>query len=125
LRREAGPNLYMAEAFAADRLTRARRLEEMDDVSTQVRPELINRLMDVYVDWREECAAVRDAYVRWSSAAATDRTLAFAAYRAALDREESAARIYGDHLDRVAPNAPPRAEGGDEHDLQMTAPATR
>jgi hypothetical protein len=49
---------------------------------------------DAYVDWLEECVTVREAYERWSSAAAADVLLAFAAYRAALDREEHAARCF-------------------------------
>ena len=49
---------------------------------------------DAYIDWLEECATVRAAYARWSSAAKADVLLAFAAYRAALDREEHAARYF-------------------------------
>src|SRR6185436_18676673 len=39
--------------------------QEVDRMSTQVRSELIDVLMDVYVDWREECIALRNAYQRW------------------------------------------------------------
>ena len=61
------------------------------------RPEreyVIDRLMDDYVDWREECNAVRQAYEHWSRVGLTDQALACAAYGAALDREETAARVY-------------------------------
>ncbi|MCW3013362.1 MAG: hypothetical protein JWO02_454 [Solirubrobacterales bacterium] len=49
---------------------------------------------DAYVDWLEESARVRNAYERWSSAASADAWLAFAVYRAALDREEHASRWF-------------------------------
>jgi hypothetical protein len=57
-------------------------------------------LMDVYADWREETSALEDAYERWSSAPEADRALAFAAYKAALDREEQASIVYRNHLRR-------------------------
>jgi hypothetical protein len=46
--------------------------------------------MDAYVEWRQESAEVDSAYRRWSIAPPTDTALAFAAYVAALDREEQA-----------------------------------
>jgi hypothetical protein len=57
--------------------------------------------MEVYVDWREETAALEDAYARWSTAPDEDRALTFAAYRAALDREEQASIVYRDQLRRI------------------------
>jgi hypothetical protein len=69
-------------------------------------------LMDVYADWREETSALEDAYERWSSAPEADRALAFAAYKAALDREEQASIVYRNHLRRISsPEArvPPQA----------------
>ncbi|HUA44938.1 MAG TPA: hypothetical protein VMA77_06915 [Solirubrobacteraceae bacterium] len=55
---------------------------------------LVDAVMDGYVDWREESAAVELAYRRWAQAPSSDREVAFDVYRAALDREESAAREY-------------------------------
>jgi hypothetical protein len=66
----------------------------VDQVSSQARPELIDAVMDVYVDWREECIALRNAYEHWSSVRVAERELAFAAYRAALDREDRASAVY-------------------------------
>lgn len=43
-----------------------------------------------YVDWIEECLAVQKAYEEWSNADSAGAPLAFAGYRAALDREERA-----------------------------------
>jgi hypothetical protein len=60
-------------------------------------------LIDLYVDWREECAAVQDAYERWSNAARDETAAAYAAYRATLDREERAGNIYADLVRRVRP----------------------
>jgi hypothetical protein len=54
-----------------------------------------------YVDWREECTAVWYAYRRWEEASTADAALAFGAYTAALDREESAAKVYAELMRRV------------------------
>jgi hypothetical protein len=49
---------------------------------------------DAYVDWVEECINVQEAYERWSTATrGEDAAFGFAAYRAALDREEHASRV--------------------------------
>ena len=56
--------------------------------------ELIDAVMDGYVNWREESAAVEAAYHTWRGASPDQRTLAFDDYFAALDREEQAASEY-------------------------------
>lgn len=50
--------------------------------------------MELYCDWRTECASVRIAYERLADAQDDERALAHAAYDAALDREHSAADAY-------------------------------
>jgi hypothetical protein len=68
---------------------------------------LVDSLIDAYVDWREECAALEDAYRRWVTASGPDAGLAFAAYRAGLDREEHACLRYGElvrRAERALPN---------------------
>jgi hypothetical protein len=55
---------------------------------------LVDALIEHYVSWREECAAVASSYENWSRAERGDRALAFSAYVAALDREERAAATY-------------------------------
>ena len=55
---------------------------------------LADALIDLYVAWREECSAVQLAYEQWREAAREDREAAFAAYNAALDREERASDMY-------------------------------
>jgi hypothetical protein len=62
------------------------------------RPDSGARLLEVYVDLREESAALEEAYGRWSGAPERDRYLAFAVYKAALDREEQASIVYRDQL---------------------------
>jgi predicted aminopeptidase len=62
---------------------------------------LIDEAMERYVEWREECAAVYDAYANWTNAPMEETDLPFAAYSAALDREQSAATVYGRALRRL------------------------
>lgn len=54
----------------------------------------VDEMMDAYVDWREACILVSDAYRWWSIAAGPDATVAFGWYMTALDREERTAEIY-------------------------------
>ena len=55
---------------------------------------LIDAVMDGYVAWREESAAVEATYRNWQAARRQEEALAFIAYCAALDREEHAAEHY-------------------------------
>jgi hypothetical protein len=56
--------------------------------------ELADALMEGYVRWREQSAAVSATYRAWVSAAPDQREVAFAAYEATLDREADAAAEY-------------------------------
>lgn len=67
-------------------------------MNAQVNKQLVDEALEAYVDWREECAEVWDAYERWLGARKIDDAGAFAAYRAALDREECASHAYADLL---------------------------
>jgi hypothetical protein len=58
------------------------------------RDSLIDQLLEAYLEWCEESAAVGSAYRRWSLASADDASARFAAYVAALDREERASDVY-------------------------------
>jgi hypothetical protein len=62
--------------------------------TVEIDPELIDRLIELYCDWRVAHAQVTGAYERFSAAPLADRTLAFAAYGAALDREQCACDAY-------------------------------
>jgi hypothetical protein len=59
-------------------------------------------LIDSYLAWCEQCAAVQSAYERWNSGC-EERGLAFAIYRAELEFEEHAARAYRQVAERLAP----------------------
>jgi hypothetical protein len=61
----------------------------------------IDALLERYVRWREECAAVQRTYLGWVEADRSQRRLAYAGYIAALDREERAADAYADQIERV------------------------
>ena len=68
----------------------------------EVGGSLGDRLIDLYVRWREECVAVDAAYERWTDAKREDRPAAFAAYSAALGREERAGEVYAELVRSVA-----------------------
>jgi hypothetical protein len=55
---------------------------------------LVDKLMEAYVNWREACLRVSDAYGSWASETGPDATSAFRSYMAALEQEEQAADIY-------------------------------
>ncbi len=66
-----------------------------------IKKHSVDEVIEAYVDWRNECMSVGDAYDRWTSAPTTDARLAFASYMAALDREEQAERLYAKLIGRV------------------------
>ena len=51
---------------------------------------------DQYIDWLEEAEEVQLAYECWRSADADERPLAYASYRAALEREQHACDLYAE-----------------------------
>ena len=63
---------------------------------------------DAYLDWREESAEVWHAYKRWTGAPAREARRTFWAYRAALEREEQAARVYWRLVSRLEARTPTR-----------------
>jgi acyl-CoA reductase-like NAD-dependent aldehyde dehydrogenase len=65
------------------------------------RSALADEFEESYVDWREACEDVRAAYGRWAQCPPQQRGLRFATYRAALEREESAAGIHHDWVKRI------------------------
>jgi hypothetical protein len=62
---------------------------------------LVDELIGSWVCWREACEDVRRAYECWGRCKAPQRAAAFASYRAALDREDQAARAYSMHVGQV------------------------
>jgi hypothetical protein len=53
---------------------------------------LVDALVEAYVDWRETCACVNDAYRSCASKPGPRGSVAFYLYMAALDTEQHAAR---------------------------------
>jgi hypothetical protein len=66
------------------------------------RERLVDDVIERYVCWREACAGVDSAYAAWHAARRGERRLAGAAYIAALDREQHAALVYSQTVQRVA-----------------------
>ena len=58
------------------------------------RERLVDQLVEAYVDWREACARVDDAYAFWASESGACGRVAFGSYVAALDAEERSAEVY-------------------------------
>jgi hypothetical protein len=84
----------------------------MRAVDSQIRPDLIDTMMDLYCEWRTEAKEVRAAYERISWAEPSDRVAAFAAYMAAVDREESACHAYASHIRLITSHRPLELAGG-------------
>ena len=77
------------------------------------RDRLVDELVVAYVDWRESCARVDDAYGFWANEAADGGRIAFALYGAALDAEERAATVYAQivrRADKVSRSEEPLAK---------------
>jgi hypothetical protein len=62
---------------------------------------LVDSMISAYVDWREACRLVDDAYRSWTSATGPRARVAFCRYTAALDAEERAAEAYANLVRRV------------------------
>jgi hypothetical protein len=67
-----------------------------------ISPWLVDEFLESYVCWREAADEATEAYARWTDADGEHTAVSFAAYRAALDGEEAAARGYGDCVERIA-----------------------
>jgi hypothetical protein len=65
---------------------------------------LTDEILASYMGWRNDAAAVADAYRVWQRAPAAQKAAHFAAYMVALDNEEAAATRYAmvvKNLDRA------------------------
>jgi hypothetical protein len=63
---------------------------------------LVNDAVDAYVEWRQRCGEVWVAYANWAAARASTVAPCYAAYAAAVDREERASQVYASLVYRVA-----------------------
>jgi hypothetical protein len=112
---QAGQNLFPPLAIAM-----SRRLIQRRQFDESLRERLIDEALARYFDWLAESESVNAAYGRWSRAARTEGALPFAAYAAALDREERAATVYRSVVDQVE-----RLFGGEERLAGAPQGATR
>jgi hypothetical protein len=78
-------------------------------VNAELRSALVDELLELYCEWREDSARVQTAYERFAAAEPEDRKAAYAVYLAAVDQEEAAARTYADQISCVSSQF--RAEG--------------
>ena len=69
---------------------------------TKDRSALADAFLESYLCWREACEDVSTAYRAWSASNRQQRGVGFSTYRAALDREECAARVYSHWAERLA-----------------------
>jgi hypothetical protein len=70
-------------------------------VRKRTETRLVDRMISAYVDWRETCRLVHDAYRAWASATGPRARVAFGQYTAALDADEWAAEVYASLVRRV------------------------
>jgi hypothetical protein len=77
------------------------RSTQTSEVARAARERLADVIIETYVSWREECAAVERTYAEWSRSARGERRLAHAVHVAALDREECAARTHREAVEQV------------------------
>jgi hypothetical protein len=79
----------------------SRRLIQRRQLPRSMREQLIDEAFARYLDWRAESETVDAAYTLWTRASQAGRALPFAAYSAALDREERAASVYRSVMERI------------------------
>jgi hypothetical protein len=68
----------------------------------RIPPSLVDDFVESYVCWREAAVAAKEAYEHWAGVDRDHQAAAFAAYRAALDGEEAAARDHRTCTERIA-----------------------
>jgi hypothetical protein len=61
----------------------------------------VDLLIELYCDWRDASADVSRAYANYRCAPPPDRAIAWAAYGAALDREQVASETYALQVNRL------------------------
>jgi len=64
--------------------------------------QLVDKAIEAYVDWREACIRLNDAYLVWSRQCGSNADVTFGGYTAALDHEERTAACYARVLERVS-----------------------
>lgn len=59
---------------------------------------LVDHALSMFVEWREDVAAVDQTYAQWRAAPLPERSWRVAVYTAALDQEENSARAYSQSI---------------------------
>jgi hypothetical protein len=72
-------------------------------MSPTIDMQLVDEAMDAYIDWRELCCAVQDAYERWARAPRSRMAAAFREYTMALDAEERSSLEYRLLIECIVP----------------------
>jgi hypothetical protein len=72
------------------------------DDTAQRHKQLVDEAIEAYVDWREACIWVNDAYLAWSRQRGSNAGIAFGGYTATLEHEERTAAHYACVVDRVS-----------------------
>jgi hypothetical protein len=72
-------------------------------MAVEVAPVVVDWLMEAYCDWRGKCLDVHAAYEQFTAASPAERSPAFAAYEAALDREQASCEAYAGLVKHVVP----------------------
>lgn len=66
------------------------------------RASRIDAISTSYVNWRDRCVALSNAYERWRRAAPDERATAYAGYVLELELEERAANRYRSLVERAS-----------------------
>jgi hypothetical protein len=72
------------------------------NVDGHERKRLARAATAAYVAWRNECAAVTEAYRCWADATHDEEATLWEAYESALEREEHISMAYVEVTDRIA-----------------------
>jgi hypothetical protein len=78
------------------------RAQAIARVRKRTEARLVDTMIGAYVDWREACRLVHEAYQSWASSTGAGARVTFWRYRAALDAEEWAAEVYASLVRQVA-----------------------
>jgi hypothetical protein len=70
-------------------------------MNTLTRERLVDELVEAYIDWRETCVRVNDAYRSCAGETGPRGRVAFELYTAALDAEQRAAEVYAGLIRRA------------------------
>jgi hypothetical protein len=77
-------------------------MSSQTNIDGRERKRLARTATDAYVAWRNECAAVTEAYRCWADAGDNEEATLWEAYESALEREEHTSMAYIELTNRMA-----------------------